>query len=47
VNIADPAQVSYVRAPERNEHFDEVVALLGYDEATVARLNAARAFGTN
>ena len=45
VNVGDPAELSYVRAPERNEHFDEVVALLGYDQTKIARLTAARAFG--
>ncbi len=37
--------VDYRRAPTRNEDFAAVVAELGYDEATVARLVAEGAFG--
>ena len=41
---AEPRQ--YRRAPQRNEHFDEVVReQLGYDDERVAELSAAGAFG--
>jgi crotonobetainyl-CoA:carnitine CoA-transferase CaiB-like acyl-CoA transferase len=35
----------YRRAPQRNEHFDEVINDLGYDADRVAELTAAGAFG--
>ena len=36
----------YRRAPERNEHFDEIIgAELGYDDETIAHLAAQGAFG--
>lgn len=49
--VASPVRVgsevpTYVRAPQRNEHFDQVIgALPGMDEERLAQLRAAGAFG--
>lgn len=49
--LASPVRVgselpTYVRAPQRNEHFDDVLtSVAGYDEARIAELKAAGAFG--
>lgn len=46
VRVGDPADVSYVRAPQRNEHAGEILeSLLGYDAETVRRLSDSGAFG--
>lgn len=51
--LASPVRVgselpSYVRAPQRNEHFSEVLTeVAGYDEARIAELKAAGAFGAD
>ncbi|SNS93764.1 CaiB/BaiF CoA transferase family protein [Rhodococcoides kyotonense] len=37
----------YRRAPQRNEHFDEVVGSLGYDAQHIEKLTAEGAFGTS
>jgi crotonobetainyl-CoA:carnitine CoA-transferase CaiB-like acyl-CoA transferase len=39
------ADITYHRAPQRNEHFSEVADLLGYDEEQLARLQSDGAFG--
>ncbi|WP_244932149.1 CoA transferase [Nocardioides sp. W7] len=50
--LASPVRVgsevpTYVRAPQRNEHFDEVLREVArYDAAKIAELKAAGAFGT-
>ncbi|WP_104106794.1 CoA transferase [Nocardioides sp. 616] len=49
--VASPVRVGselpeYVRAPQRNEHFTEVLTdVAGYDEARIAELRTAGAFG--
>lgn len=49
--LASPVRVgselpTYVRAPQRNEHFSDVLTTVaGYDEAKIAELKAAGAFG--
>ena len=46
VNFGSEAK-QYRRAPQRNEHFDDVVRdQLGYDDERVAQLKAEGAFGT-
>ena len=50
--LASPVRVGaelpdYVRAPQRNEHFDRVLReVAGYDDARIAELKAAGAFGS-
>ena len=45
MRVGDPP-ATYRRAPQRNEDFDYVVRdLLGYDDARIADLTAAGAFG--
>jgi crotonobetainyl-CoA:carnitine CoA-transferase CaiB-like acyl-CoA transferase len=49
--VASPVRVgseppTYVRAPQRNEHFDQVLReVAGYDDAKIAELTEAGAFG--
>ena len=46
VRVGDPDAVSYVRAPQRNEHADEILdSLLGYDDETIRRFTERGAFG--
>ena len=46
VRVGDPDDVSYTRAPQRNEHADEILkGLLGYDSETVRRCAERGAFG--
>ena len=44
-NVGDVDQLNYVRAPQRNEHFGEIMALLGYDDDKVVSLRDSGAFG--
>ena len=44
IRVGEPSS-GHRRAPQRNEHADEILrGLLGYDDARVARLTAAGAF---
>ena len=46
VNFGSEAK-QYRRAPQRNEHFDDIVRYqLGYDDERIAKLKAEGAFGT-
>ena len=46
VRVGDPDDYSYVRAPHRNEHADEILrSLLGYDDDTIRDLAESGAFG--
>ena len=46
VRVGDPDGYSYVRAPHRNEHADEILgSLLGYDDDTIRRFAESGAFG--
>jgi len=46
MRVGDPNDISYRRAPRRNEDFDYVVeALLGYERSRIEELSAAGAFG--
>ena len=46
VRVGDADDVSYVRAPQRNEHADEILgSLLGYDAETIRRFTELGAFG--
>lgn len=46
VRVGDPDDYEYRRAPQRNEHFDEILrGLLGYEADEIERLTTERAFG--
>ena len=46
VRVGDPDDKTYVRAPKRNEHADEILgSLLGYDADTIRSLGDSGAFG--
>ena len=46
VRVGDPDDVSYARAPHRDEHADEILgSLLGYDDGTIRSLGDSGAFG--
>ena len=46
VRVGDPDDISYARAPHRNEHADEILgSLLGYGDDTIRSLRASGAFG--